>query len=53
MAATPPGPQKMRIDYNIDRKIYDDFAKACSRKGFAPQIVVEKLMKRFTETGQA
>lgn len=53
MAATPPGPQKMRIDYNIDRKTYDDFAKACSRKGFAPQIVVEKLMRRFTETGQA
>lgn len=53
MAATPPGPQKMRIDYNIDRKTYDDFAKACSRKGFAPQIVVEKLMRKFTETGQA
>ena len=52
MAATPPGPQKMRIDYNIDRKTYDDFAKTCSRKGFAPQIVVEKLMRRFTETGQ-
>ena len=52
MAATPPGPQKMRIDYNIDRKTYDEFAKACSRKGFAPQVVVEKLMKRFVETGQ-
>jgi len=52
MAATPPNPQKMRIDYNIDRKIYDEFAKMCSRKGFAPQVVVEKLMKRFTESGQ-
>ncbi len=52
MAATPPGPQKMRIDYNIDRKIYDEFAKSCSRKGFAPQVVIEKLMKKFTETGQ-
>ncbi len=52
MASTPPGPQKMRIDYNIDRKTYDDFAKACSRKGFAPQVVVEKLMKKFTDSGQ-
>jgi hypothetical protein len=52
MAATPPGPQKMKIDYNIDRKIYDEFAKQCSRKGFAPGVIVERLMKRFTETGQ-
>ncbi len=52
MAATPPGPRKRKLDYNIDQAIYDDFAKACSRKGFAPQIVLEKLMKRFLETGQ-
>ncbi len=52
MAATPPGLQKMKIDYNIDRKTYDEFAKACSRKGFAPQIVIEKLMAKFTQTGQ-
>ena len=52
MASTPPGAQKIRIDYNLDRKIYDEFAKSCSRKGFAPQIVVEKLMKKFSETGQ-
>ena len=52
MAATPPGAQKMRIDYTIDRKIYDDYIKACSRKGFAPQVIVERLMKKFTETGQ-
>ncbi len=52
MAATPPSAQKMRIDYNIDRKIYADFVKACSRKGFAPNIIVEKFMKKFNETGQ-
>lgn len=42
----------MKIDYNIDRKIYDDFAKACSRKGFAPQVIIEKLMAKFNQTGQ-
>ena len=52
MASTPPGAQKMKIDYTIDRKIYDDFAKACSRKGFAPQVIVEKLMAKFNQTGQ-
>jgi hypothetical protein len=52
MAATPPNPQKRRIDYNIDRQVYDDFAKNCSRKGFAMQVVIEKFMKKFNETGQ-
>ncbi len=52
MAATPPGPQKTRVDYNFDKKTYDEFAKLCSKKGFAQQVIVEKLMKRFIETGQ-
>ncbi|MCX6746985.1 MAG: hypothetical protein NTU63_02520 [Candidatus Pacearchaeota archaeon] len=52
MASYPPGPQKARIDYNIDRKTYDEFAKTCSRKGFAMQVIIEKMMKKFNETGQ-
>lgn len=52
MASTPPGAQKARIDYQVDRKTYDDFAKACSRKGFAPQVILEKAMRKFAETGQ-
>ena len=52
MASTPPGAQKMKIDYTIDRKIYDEFIKNCSRKGFAPQVIVEKLIKKYPETGQ-
>lgn len=52
MASTPPGAQKMKIDYVVDRKVYDEFVKACSRKGFAPQVIVEKMMAKFNETGQ-
>lgn len=52
MASTPKGPQKIKLDYNLDRGIYDDFVRSCSKKGYAPQIVVERLMKRYTETGQ-
>ncbi|MBU0958924.1 MAG: hypothetical protein KKB31_03180 [Nanoarchaeota archaeon] len=52
MAATPPGAKKRKLDYNVDQATYDEFVKACSRKGFAPQIILEKAMKRFTETGQ-
>ncbi len=52
MAATPKGPQKIKLEYYIDRGTYDNFTRSCSQKGYAPQIVLEKLMKRFSETGQ-
>ncbi len=52
MAATAKAPQKMKLDYSVDRETYDIFVKKCSEKGYAPQIVLEKLMKRYVETGQ-
>ena len=52
MAATPKGPQKVRIDYNIDKKTYDEFIRMCSKKGFAPNIIVERIMKKYNESGQ-
>lgn len=52
MASTPKGPQKMKLDYNIDRETYNVFVKKCSEKGYAPQIILERLIKRYNETGQ-
>jgi hypothetical protein len=52
MAATAKGPQKVRIDYNIDKPTYDEFIRSCGRTGFAPNIVVERLMKKYSQTGQ-
>lgn len=52
MAATPKGPQKVRIDYNIDKPTYDAFVRQCTGKGYAPQVVIERMMKKYTETGQ-
>jgi len=52
MASTPPGARKKKIDYNIDAATYDDFIKACSRKGFAPQVILEQAMRKFTQIGQ-
>ena len=52
MASYPPGAQKAKLDYTVDRKAYDEFVKVCSRKGFAPQIILEQAMKKFTQTGQ-
>ena len=52
MAATPPGPRKRKLEYNVDQAIYDEFIKACSKKGYAPQIILEQAMKKFVQTGQ-
>ena len=52
MAATPKAPQKIKLDYYIDKYIYDDFVRAVAKKGYAPNIVLEKLMKKFGENGQ-
>ena len=51
MAATPKGPQKVRIDYNIDKPTYDQFVRLCSSKCYAPQVAVERMMKKFVESG--
>lgn len=52
MAATAPGARKKKLDYNVDGAVFDDFMKACSRKGFAPQVILEQAMRKFTQTGQ-
>ena len=52
MAETAPGARKKKLEYNVDGAVYDDFMKACSRKGFAPQILLEQAMKKFIQTGQ-
>ena len=52
MAATPPSAKKRKMEYNIDQNTYDEFVKACSRKGFAPQVLLEQFMRKFTQTGQ-
>ena len=52
MAATPPGARKRKLEYNVDQVIYDDFIRACSKKGFAPQVILEQAMKKFIQNGQ-
>jgi len=52
MAASLKKQQKVKIDYNIDKQVYDDFVRSTSKKGYVPTVVIEKLMKKFNETGQ-
>jgi hypothetical protein len=53
MAATNKAPQKVKIDYNIDKQVYDDFMRMCSKKGFAPNVIIGRLMQKYNESGQA
>ena len=50
MASTRPGAQKSIIDYYIAREVYDEFVKLCSRKGYAPQSEIERLMKKYIQS---
>lgn len=52
MAATAKAPQVARLDVNIDKTTYDTFVRTCSKKGYAPKVIVERLMKKFNDTGQ-
>jgi hypothetical protein len=52
MASTPPGAKRQRIDYTIDQAVYAEFIKACTRKGYAPQVLIELMMKKYSQTGQ-
>lgn len=47
MAATPPGAKKRKLDFMVDQNIFDSFMKLCSLKGFAPQVELELLMKKY------
>jgi len=52
MAATPPGAKKRKMEFMVDQATFDDFTRACSKKGFAPQIILEQAMKKFVQSGQ-
>ncbi len=51
MAAKPKAAQKVRIDYNVSKEVYDDFVRLVSKKGFVPTVIVERLMKQYIENG--
>jgi hypothetical protein len=52
MAASLKAPQKARTDFSVDKQTYDDFMKSCQRKGYAPNVIIERMMKKYNETGQ-
>lgn len=52
MASTPPGAKKRKMEYMVDQNTFDAFVKACSHKGYAPQVLIEQFMKKYIQTGQ-
>jgi len=52
MPTIPPKPKVRKMDYTVDQTTFDEFVKTCSRKGYAPQVVLQQAMKKFTQTGQ-
>ena len=36
----------------VARETYIAFSKMCTSKGFSPNVIVEKAMKKYAENGQ-
>jgi hypothetical protein len=49
MAATPKKPQVIKLDYSIDKEIYDDFVRLCVKTRYSPKVVIERLMKKYND----
>jgi len=49
MAAKPKDAKKVRIDYNIDKAVYDNFVRLVSKKGFVPTVIVQKMMQKYAD----
>jgi hypothetical protein len=49
MAATPKKPQSIKLDYAVDKAIYDDFIRVCVKTKYAPKVVLERMMKKYTD----
>ena len=45
MAATPKGISKIKLDLVVERSTYDDYMRWCSKRGFSPNVLVEKFMR--------
>ncbi|MBS3137228.1 hypothetical protein J4232_02235 [Candidatus Woesearchaeota archaeon] len=51
MAATPKGTAKVKAEYVVEKEAYDNFVRYCSKKGLAPNVMVERYMKEIVARG--
>ncbi len=45
MAATPKGISKLKAEFIVEKEAYDNFVRYCTKKGMAPNILIERYMK--------
>jgi len=46
MAATPKGISKIRLDsVVIERSVYDDYVRWCSKHGYSANVLLERFMR--------
>jgi hypothetical protein len=49
MAATPKKPQVIKLDYFVDKEVYDEFVRICVKTSYSPKVVLERMMRKFNE----
>ena len=46
MAATPKGIAKIKLDMMVvERSVYDEFTRWCSKHGYSANVLIERFMK--------
>ena len=46
MAATPKGISKIKLDMMVvERSVYDEYTRWCSKHGYSPNVLIEKFMR--------
>ncbi len=46
MAATPKGISKIKLDMIVvERSVYDEYIRWCSKRGYSPNVLIEKFMR--------
>ena len=45
MEATPKGISKIKLDMVVERSVYDDYVRWCSKRGFSANVLLEKFMR--------
>ena len=53
MAASLKAPQMRKLEVGIHAEVYDQFMRNCSKKGYAANVLIEKLMKEYNEKNTA
>ncbi len=49
MAGTPKKPQVIKLDFFVDKELYDNFVRTCVKTQYSPKVVIERMMRKYLD----